>query len=346
MVDEKENGCSSLDGHKREILEIKLRHLENDYHVIRNDYENTTKNYLEILKNLEKNVAERTKQVEQIQCFLEQKGIELQVMIDASPAMIFYKDRNLRYIRVNRMFYEQLPFTYNEIIGKTDEQLFSNSQYFNTQCDKRVLATGKPVLGQEEILSTITGDRFFQVDRIPYTDVNQNIIGLIGFSLDVTEQKHAQQALQDREQELELKRKNLEEVHTALKVLLKKREEDKAEHEERVVANIKGLVMPFVEKLKKTKMEAIQKAYVDIIESNLFNILSPFPNRLTSQFLHLTPSEIQIANLIKDGHTTKEVAQLLNLSNRTVDVHRENIRKKIGIHNKKINLRSYLLSLK
>ena len=58
-----------------------------------------------------------------------------------------------------------------------------------------------------------------------------------------------------------------------------------------------------------------------------------------------TPAEIQITNLIKQGKTTKEIAEFLNLATSTIDSHRNNIRKKIGIKNAKTNLRAYLSSI-
>ena len=85
-------------------------------------------------------------------------------------------------------------------------------------------------------------------------------------------------------------------------------------------------------------------AFIDIIESNLDEITSPFVHGLTGSYLRLTPTEIQVANLVKQGKTTKEIAELLNLSKGTIDTHRDNIRKKIGIKNKKINLRTQLIS--
>ncbi|MBU0987152.1 MAG: helix-turn-helix transcriptional regulator, partial [Proteobacteria bacterium] len=63
------------------------------------------------------------------------------------------------------------------------------------------------------------------------------------------------------------------------------------------------------------------------------------------KFLDLTPSEIQIANLIKHGYASKKIAKLMNISARTVDSHRKNIRKKFGLDHKKANLRSHLLTL-
>ena len=138
---------------------------------------------------------------------------------------------------------------------------------------------------------------------------------------------------------------NLEEANTALKVLLKKRDEDKTELEERMLFNVRELVIPYLDKLKKSGLNDRQKVFVDILDSTLNDVVSPFVRKLSPQYLKLTPSEIQMANLIKQGKTTKEIADLLNLATSTIDFHRDNIRKKVGIKNRKINLRTYLLSL-
>jgi DNA-binding CsgD family transcriptional regulator len=87
------------------------------------------------------------------------------------------------------------------------------------------------------------------------------------------------------------------------------------------------------------------RGIVGIIESNLNDILSPFIKDMTARYANFTPKEIQIADLMKKGRTTKEISQILNLSMRTIDIHRYNIRRKLNITNKKVNLQSYLLSL-
>ena len=162
---------------------------------------------------------------------------------------------------------------------------------------------------------------------------------------DITESKRAERALKDREKELEIKTSSLEELNTALKVLLKRREDDKIELEEKVLLNVKELVLPYLEKLKKSGLGKREEANLSILASNLSDIISPFARRLSPMYLNFTPSEIQVANLLKHGKTTKEIAEFLSLSSETIDFHRKNIRKKIGIKNKKANLRTYLLSM-
>jgi len=151
--------------------------------------------------------------------------------------------------------------------------------------------------------------------------------------------------VKERTRDLEIKTNSLEEINTALEVLLRKREEDKTELESNVLTNVKELVVPYFEKIKKTKLDNQQEAFLSIIESNLNEIISPFIREISLKYLKLTPTEIQIANLVRHGSTTKDIAEILNVSPRTVETHRKNIRRKIGLEGKKANLRSHLLSL-
>jgi DNA-binding NarL/FixJ family response regulator len=163
--------------------------------------------------------------------------------------------------------------------------------------------------------------------------------------VEVRERKQAEKALKTREKELKSKTAQLQELNSALKVLLAQKDEDRIELEERMVSNVRELVFPYLAKLNNGKLSEKEKALVNIIETNLKEIMSPFAHSLTGVYTGLTPTEIQVANLIRQGKTTKDIAELSNLSPRTIEFHRDNIRTKLGIKNKKINLRSQLLSL-
>lgn len=159
------------------------------------------------------------------------------------------------------------------------------------------------------------------------------------------ERKGVEQKLLARERELENRTLDLEEVNAALKVLLKQREADKKELEEQIVGNFRELVRPLLEKLKTSGLNDRQKAFLEIAENELNNILAPFLRKVSTGHLKLTPTEIQVANLVKHGKSTKEIAEFMHLAVKTVQVNRNNIRRKLGIINKKINLRTYLLSV-
>jgi len=205
---------------------------------------------------------------------------------------------------------------------------------------------------------------------VPILSVTGEVLGVFGVFLDegsrwnekveetltsaanviggIIERKRAEEELQaahaDLEQRVKARTTELEETNVALKVLLDKREQDKQKLEEQMLVNVKQTVEPYLEKLKRTRLNERQKTYVDMLESNLREIASPMVNSLTSKFLSLTPAEIQVANLVMQGKTSKEIAELLGLSPHTIDIHRKKIRKKIGITNKKVNLRTILAS--
>jgi DNA-binding CsgD family transcriptional regulator len=144
---------------------------------------------------------------------------------------------------------------------------------------------------------------------------------------------------------LKTRTKDLEEANAALKVVLRHREEDKGEMEAKVLSNVTTLILPCVHALKKTRLDKRQKTLLDLVDGRLRAIVSSYLVTLTSRVAGLTPKEIQVATLIKEGKTTKEIGDILHVSSRAVEFHRCNIRKKLGLANSRINLRTHLLSL-
>ena len=162
---------------------------------------------------------------------------------------------------------------------------------------------------------------------------------------EITDRKRAEKKLKDSEKALKAKSTALNEVNTALNVLLKNRGADQAHMEDVIVANVKDLVMPFLEKLGQSHLDEKQATYVDIIQANISNIISPFLRQIPMKFFDLTPTEIQVADLVRKDKTSKEIAHILNASAKTIEAHRNRLRKKLGLTNQRIQLRDYLMTL-
>lgn len=203
-----------------------------------------------------------------------------------------------------------------------------------------------PVAEQEHRIVAPNGHVRWQrwINRAIF-DAKGAIVEFQAVGRDVSKRKNAEVALREKEAQLKAKADNLAEVNTALRVLLKRRDKDKEELETKVLANVKDLILPYIERLKKTPLNDHQRSCVDILASNLTDIVSPFSRMLSSTYFGLTPTEIRIARLIKDDRTTKEIAAFMGLSKKTVETHRDHIRRKIGIKRRKVNLRTYLKTL-
>jgi len=179
----------------------------------------------------------------------------------------------------------------------------------------------------------------------PVRDETGKTVFLIAEGRDISEFRRAMENLRMREAQLKTQSENLEEANIALKVLLKQMEEKKNEEKEHILSNVKQLVSPYLGRLKNRNLAGEERTLISTLETNLEKITSPLVSRLSSTFLGLTPMEIRVANLVKEGLMNKEIAELLGTSTNTISSHRYKLRSKLGLKNKGINLRSYLLSL-
>jgi DNA-binding CsgD family transcriptional regulator len=189
--------------------------------------------------------------------------------------------------------------------------------------------------------------------KFPLFDSEGRVSAVGGVCTDITAHKKVEEALKkahdeleqrviDRTAQLNQKTERLMETNVALKILLEKREEDKKELEKKVIFNIEKLIYPYLEKLKMRCDEGFEGALIKIIQSNLDEITSSFTQNHKNYLSNLTPAQIQIADFIKQGHTTKEIASLLNLSPSTIACHRQEIRKRLSLTHKKTNLQTAL----
>lgn len=150
-----------------------------------------------------------------------------------------------------------------------------------------------------------------------------------------------------RTADLKASNAKLQDYNTALQVLIDKRDRDREELGKRIVLNTRELVIPLLETLRKSSIGPRERLeLIKICEDTLDKITSPFVCNLNSMDkIGFTHKEITIANLIIHGKSTQQIATFLNSSESTINFHRNNIRKKLGIYQKGENLQVYLKRL-
>jgi len=149
--------------------------------------------------------------------------------------------------------------------------------------------------------------------------------------------------LQETNQQLILEREALQESNTAMRIVLARIEQEKQEIYQDINMNVEKVLVPILQALT-LQLSPSQKKYVEIIQTNLEKITSPFINQLSLSYRSLTPTEIGICNMICNGMQTKEIAETRGVSTATINRHREKIRRKLKITNQDVNLATFLQS--
>ena len=178
---------------------------------------------------------------------------------------------------------------------------------------------------------------------------------MIGAMRDITAEHEARLALQ--ETTVELKRSEralrrqatiLDERNTALRVLLEQREQDRRELEQRLVANVEQLIGPTLDRLSRALRHRPERLEVEALRVNLHEIVGPFGPRLSGfdgAGPPLTRRETEVANLVRLGHSSAEIAETLHISLSTVAFHRASVRRKLGLPKRGHHLATHLASL-
>ena len=314
-------------------------------------------------EHLEELVRERTETLERINKELQKEIIErieaeralqksetmLRAIFDQTFQFIAILRLDGTVIKVNKTAIDLVNAKEEEIEGKPfwDTPWWIRSQRERERLKEAIREAAKGRFIRYETVQKGKNGGHMNVDFSlkPVRDKEGEIVLLLAEGRDITGLKLAMEDLKKREKELKIQSKRLEEANVALKVLIKQMEEKKKEDRENILANIKQLVIPYLNRLKTTLLSKEQKLLVEMVQSNLQHIASPLVTKLSSNFLNLTPMEIRIANMVKEGLSNKEIADILGTSLNTIISHRYKIRTKLGIKNKGINLRSYLLSL-
>jgi len=259
-----------------------------------------------------------------------------QTVVESLPGLFFVLDEQGNLLRWNDNLEIMTGYSAGEIREMPAVDLLpENDKKAALQRIQEIIRLGELSTETEMIFKNGIRRMFrFYAKRLSY----EGRLCIVGTGMDITDQKRT-------ENDLKRFAENLQDANIALRVLMQQRNEDQKDIEEKLQANVNDLIIPYLKKLKQANLEDRHKNHLQILEHNLREITSPFMKNLHAAHADLTPREIQIMDLIKQGKNNKEIAVLLNASLKTVETHRNHIRKKLNLVNARVNLRSYLLSV-
>ena len=262
-----------------------------------------------------------------------------QIIIDSIPTPIYFKDTELKLIGANTAFCQWFGLKKNKVAGLTFDKILPEAAAKNDRKkDDLLIKKGKTqeYQGKLETKDGLRSDVVFT--KAIFKNENDEIAGVIGALFDVTEREQAQRKLAEKSQALK-------HANMSLRILIKQLSDAQSEDRVNNMPNLKELVMPSSEQLEAMLDSPTERGYLENIMLNLNRVTSNFSKQLAAMNLGLSPKEIQVADLIRIGLSNKESAIQMNVTKSTIEFHRDNLRKKLGLKHEKKNLRAYILAL-
>ena len=252
------------------------------------------------------------------------------------PAWV--KSREGVYLYVNSGFADFVDLPAKDIVGKTDMEVFPFIVAGKTmESDVEALATGEEIVSEEEMSDPSGRLVSFRTRRIVVAAAGGEVVYTVGIAQNILKEVAA-------EKEIELLKKQIDENDAILGAVLDLRNREQKKNESRIVDALSGSVLPYLKKLEQGHLDSVQALLLGAVIENVNSLTVSHSPEMTDILLRLTPTEMQIVELVRKGMTGKEIAEHLHLSLATVSTHRRNIRRRLGLNNKKINLRQFLLS--
>jgi len=154
---------------------------------------------------------------------------------------------------------------------------------------------------------------------------------------DITEQKILDRKLREEKQ-------HAEEMNVTLRNVLKSIENDRKDVENCLSERIRSSILPGIEKIRRESHADVRQGYLTLLKDQLISLTRDFEAGLDGDLLKLTKKELKICQFIKAGLSGKEICETLNLSFETIQTHRKNIRKKLGLRGREESLQQFLMN--
>ncbi|MFC1500991.1 PAS domain S-box protein [Elusimicrobiota bacterium] len=266
------------------------------------------------------------------------RTIVMETQIHLSPDAVLVVDREAKPYLHNKKFIELFDTPEDFLSQKGQEKVWKmltekikdHESFFEKI---KYLYSQPKEVGSGEL--EMKNGMFVKWNSVPLFDKKKNFnYGRAWFFSDITNSKK-------ENLDLSLLSKNLENKTIALKELLAQVEIEKKEFGENLLKNIERTARPLIGKIRRMKVPKISK-YLEMLEKDLDNLASPFGKIVESPRTRLSPREVEICNMIRNGYKNAKIAKILKVSGHTIQTHRRAIRKKLGIGRKKINLSTYL----
>lgn len=264
-------------------------------------------------------------------------------IVPISTAIVTWQEG--RFIEANPSFFENTGYQKEDVIGHT---VAETGFWPDPQERSRVMR----IVGGNGVVKTFPikikirngeiHDCIFSAQLVQFNDAPCTL----ELFIDVNQDQSSNAGLPDKESTLSEKKREIQNLNAALKVLLDHQESEKKDQHHNLVISLKKKIFPYLDKIKTGRIDIASRTYLSMIELNLNDLISSLPNAAASQMQNLTVTETQVADLIRQGKTSKEIAAMLHVSTAAISFHRHNLRKKLGLLNKKTTLQSHLQSPK
>jgi PAS domain S-box-containing protein len=184
-------------------------------------------------------------------------------------------------------------------------------------------------------MTVIVGERLKVLDLTVVLCHIEGQTTYFALGTDVTDDRQLRKALEDSEESLRRQAKALEESNIALRVILEQRSRDREDLSRTMTGNVEQMVLPMLARLERPLAQTPEVIYLEAAIQTLRDVMQPiaqsFDGSVDSCPVPLTPREREIANLIRIGKSSDEIAAALYISPATVAFHRKNLRKKLGL---------------